>query len=147
MRQLLLLFCIISLSGKLHAQYNDQPPFTPAKERIESYKKHQQLEKQSYVNAIEFKSIGPTVFSGRVADIDVWEEDPSHFYVAYASGGVWKTTNNGTSFEPLFDDEMVMTIGDIAVDCKSKTIWVGTGEVNSSRSSYFSHISIISSKI
>ena len=136
MRQLLLLFCIISLSGKLHAQYNDQPPFTPAKERIESYKKHQQLEKQSYVNAIEFKSIGPTVFSGRVADIDVWEEDPSHFYVAYASGGVWKTTNNGTSFEPLFDDEMVMTIGDIAVDWKSNTIWVGTGEVNSSRSSY-----------
>ena len=55
MRQLLLLFCIISLSGNLHAQYNDQPPFTPAKERIESYKKHQQLEKQSYVNAIEFK--------------------------------------------------------------------------------------------
>jgi photosystem II stability/assembly factor-like uncharacterized protein len=136
MRQLLLLFWIISLSGNLHAQYNDQPPFTPAKERIESYKKHQQLEKQSYVNAIEFKSIGPTVFSGRVADIDVWEEDPSHFYVAYASGGVWKTTNNGTSFEPLFDDEMVMTIGDIAVDWKSNTIWVGTGEVNSSRSSY-----------
>ncbi len=117
-------------------QMQNQPPFTPASERIASYKQHQQLEANSIVNEIEFKSIGPTVFSGRVADLEVWEKDPSHFYVAYASGGVWKTTNNGTSFEPLFDDEMVMTIGDIAVDWDNNTIWVGTGEVNSSRSSY-----------
>ena len=76
------------------------------------------------------------MFSGRVADVDVWLEDPTIFYVAYASGGLWKTENNGQSFTPLFDNEAVMTIGDIAVDWENNTVWVGTGEVNSSRSSY-----------
>jgi photosystem II stability/assembly factor-like uncharacterized protein len=75
--------------------------------------------------------------SGRVVDVDVCPDDPTHFYVAYASGGLWVTYNNGQSFEPLFDHEAVMTIGDIAVDWKhGETIWIGTGENNSSRSSY-----------
>ncbi len=74
--------------------------------------------------------------SGRVADVEVSPSDPSHFYVAYASGGLWKTENNGTSFRPIFDKEMVMTIGDIAVNWQRNIIWAGTGEVNSSRSSY-----------
>ena len=69
-------------------------------------------------------------------DVDVSPTDPSHFYVAYASGGLWKTTNNGTTFTPLFDKEAVLTIGDISVDWERNTIWVGTGENNSSRSSY-----------
>jgi hypothetical protein len=57
--------------------------------------------------------------------------------VAYASGGLWRTCDNGISFTPLFDEEASMTIGDIAVDWKhGETIWVGTGENNSSRSSY-----------
>ncbi len=75
--------------------------------------------------------------SGRVVDISVSPFDPTIFYVAYASGGLWKTTNNGISFSPLFDNQASMTIGDIAVDWKhGETIWVGTGENNSSRSSY-----------
>ncbi|MEM9848222.1 MAG: glycosyl hydrolase, partial [Bacteroidota bacterium] len=68
--------------------------------------------------------------------IEVSSNDPTHFYVAYASGGLWKTTNNGMSFEPSFEEEIVMTIGDIAVDWENNTIWLGSGEVNSSRSSY-----------
>jgi len=69
--------------------------------------------------------------------VDVSPDDPTHFYVAYASGGLWVTYNNGQSFTPVFDNEMVMTIGDIAVDWKhGETIWIGTGENNSSRSSY-----------
>ncbi|MCB0581434.1 MAG: glycosyl hydrolase [Phaeodactylibacter sp.] len=126
----LLLLCI-SLSGQ-----SDAPPATPAGERIASYSQRQALAGRSVANAIEFRNVGPTIMSGRVADLDVRPGDPSHFYVAYASGGLWKTENNGTSFEPLFDNEMVMTIGDIAVDWQRNTIWVGTGEVNSSRSSY-----------
>ncbi|HJN54193.1 MAG TPA: glycosyl hydrolase, partial [Flavobacteriaceae bacterium] len=59
-----------------------------------------------------------------------------HFYVAYASGGLWETTNNGNSFNPIFDNQMVMTIGDIEVDWENDIIYVGTGEKNSSRSSY-----------
>lgn len=98
--------------------------------------KRKTLLENSLVAQVPFKSIGPTVHSGRVTDVDVWEQDPSHFYVAYASGGLWKTENNGQSFDPIFDDEVVMTIGDIAVDWVRNTIWVGTGEVNSSRSSY-----------
>ena len=74
--------------------------------------------------------------SGRVTDIDANPENPTEFYVAYASGGLWYTNNNGTTFTPIFDREAVMTIGDIYVDWKTKTIFIGTGESNSSRSSY-----------
>ena len=109
---------------------------TQAKERINTMQKRHSMEYGTSLNGIPFRSVGPTVFSGRVVDIAVSPDDPSHFYVAYASGGLWKTTNNGISFEPLFDHELVMTIGAIAVDWENQTIWVGTGEVNSSRSSY-----------
>ncbi len=113
-----------------------RPPFTPANERIESHKKKAVLLEKSFVANVPYRSVGPSVHSGRVADLDVRQDDPSHFYVAYASGGLWKTENNGQSFTPIFDGEMVMTIGDIAVDWERNVVWVGTGEVNSSRSSY-----------
>lgn len=92
--------------------------------------------KQSLASNVPSRNIGPTVFSGRVSDIAVNPDNPAEFFVAYASGGLWHTNNNGATFSPKFDHEAVMTIGDIAVDWNSKTIWVGTGEVNSSRSSY-----------
>ena len=94
------------------------------------------LTKDSKAANMAVENIGPTIFSGRVTDIDVNPNDPSVFLVAYASGGLWKTENNGTSFTPLFDDQASMTIGDINADWTTGTIWVGTGEVNSSRSSY-----------
>ena len=55
---------------------------------------------------------------------------------SYASGGVWHTVNNGTSFTPILDTSQTQNVGDIAVHWDTKTIWVGTGENNSSRSSY-----------
>lgn len=128
-------FLFLLITPFLSAQ-NDQPVFTPAKERIQSFEKRQQLEANSIVNAIPFEQIGPVVQSGRVSEIAVNPEDPTHFYVAYSSGGLWETRNNGTSFTPLFQDEMVMTLGAIEVDWKNNIIWLGTGEVNSSRSSY-----------
>lgn len=131
----LILLTLIGYLFPLHSQ-NDQLPYTPAEARMQSTTQRKTLEERSLVNGIKFESIGPTVFSGRVADLEVSPEDPSHFYVAYASGGLWKTENNGTSFTPLFDNETVMTIGDIAVDWSRNTIWIGSGEVNSSRSSY-----------
>ena len=94
------------------------------------------LTQNSPAAGLSFKNIGPSVMSGRVADIAVDPADPTHFYVAYASGGLWETRDNGISFKPLFDDLPVMTIGDIDVHWITKTIYVGTGEVNSSRSSY-----------
>ena len=114
---------------------------TSAEERLAAFDGKVALQENSLVRNVAFRNIGPTVMSGRVVDVDVRPDDPSHFYVAYASGGLWKTTSGGTRFTPLFDDQAAMTLGDIAVDwayggTTSETIWVGTGENNSSRSSY-----------
>jgi photosystem II stability/assembly factor-like uncharacterized protein len=104
--------------------------------RLKSLQQRQTLKAKSVLDSIKFRNIGPSIMSGRVVDIDINPADPTEFYVAYASGGLWYTNNNGKSFTPVFDSEDVITIGDIAVNWKAKTIWVGTGEVNSSRSSY-----------
>jgi len=90
----------------------------------------------SIVKNIPLQNIGPSVMSGRVVDLEVNPKDPTEFYVAYASGGLWHTTTNGISFEPILDNAETQNIGEIAVDWKNHTIWVGTGENNSSRSSY-----------
>lgn len=113
------------------------PGPTPASTRLANKEIRQQLEERSLALGVPCTSLGPTVMSGRVTDIEVDPTDASKFYVAYASGGLWYTDNNGASFEPLFDEEMVMSIGDIAIDWKNgEEIWIGTGENNSSRSSY-----------
>lgn len=124
------------LSSGILAQPEDPPDPTPASERLQGYTQRQQMRITSMTASVPFRNIGPTVFSGRVTDIDVNPADPTHFYVAYASGGLWSTSNNGNSFDPIFDREAVMTIGDVAVDWDHDIIWVGTGENNSSRSSY-----------
>lgn len=104
--------------------------------RIAAEKQRKILTKNSIAAHMESANIGPTIFSGRISDIEVNPNDPTEFYAAYASGGLWHTTNNGTTFEPIFDHEAVMTIGDLTVDWINDIIWLGTGEVNSSRSSY-----------
>ena len=96
----------------------------------------EKITKNSLVKNINFTNMGPTVMSGRVADVAVNPENPTEFYVGYASGGLWYTNNNGTTFTPVLDNSPTQNIGDIAVDWNSETIWVGTGEKNSSRSSY-----------
>ncbi|MGK0325797.1 MAG: photosystem II stability/assembly factor-like uncharacterized protein, partial [Polaribacter sp.] len=101
-----------------------------------SIKNKKILVKNSLVKNINFTNIGPTVMSGRVADVDVNPDNTIEFYVGYASGGVWYTNNNGTTFSPVLDNSPTQNVGDIAVDWKTGTIWVGTGEKNSSRSSY-----------
>lgn len=118
-------------------------PFTVAAQQPTSAEKIQQALQQkealtltSTVKNIPFKNIGPTVMSGRVVDIDVNPANTTEFYVGYASGGVWHTDNNGTTFTPILDNSPTQNVGDIAVDWKNRTIWVGTGENNSSRSSY-----------
>lgn len=107
---------------------------TPTQERITSF--NQSVESPSPFNGLKFRNIGPTIMSGRVTDVEVNPNDPNEFYIAYASGGVWHTQNNGLSMDPIFDHEASMTIGDMAMDWKTGKLWVGTGEVNSSRSSY-----------
>ncbi|MDP3314352.1 sialidase family protein [Lutibacter sp.] len=91
---------------------------------------------KSIVENISFTNIGPSIMSGRIVDVDVNPANTVEFYAAYASGGLWYTNNNGTSFTPVMDNSETQNIGDIAVDWNTGTIWVGTGESNSSRSSY-----------
>lgn len=96
----------------------------------------EEMTQSSIVKNLPLKNIGPTIMSGRITDFAVNPEDPTEFYAAYASGGLWYTDNNGTSFSPVMDNSPSQNIGDIAVDWKNGSIWVGTGEVNASRSSY-----------
>jgi len=113
-----------------------QQPATPSAKIENGLTQKQQLVESSLVKNLPFKSIGPTVMSGRVTALEVNPNNPLEFYVSYASGGVWHTNNNGTSFNPIIDNSPTQNVGSLAVDWKHKTIWVGTGEVNSSRSSY-----------
>lgn len=110
---------------------------TPAEARWQAWEQHQQLERESLFAGLKWRPIGPTVQGGRIVDVEVSPADPYTFYVAYASGGVWKTSNNGVSFTPLSDALPTMISGDIAIDPQQPdTIWLGSGEPNSSRSSY-----------
>src|SRR5262249_21766222 len=85
--------------------------------------------------SLRLRSIGPAFTSGRVIGIAVDPNNPSHYFVAAASGGVWKTLNAGTTWTPVFDREGSYSIGCIVLDPKNPlTVWVGTGENNSQRS-------------
>ena len=83
-----------------------------------------------------FRGIGPASMGGRIDDIAVVESNPSVYYLGVATGGVWKTVNNGTTFEPVFDTYATSSIGDLAV-CQTdpNIVWVGTGEPNNRQSS------------
>jgi hypothetical protein len=129
----ILSFCLL-LTFALFGNAQIKP--TPASERLSSIEQRKKLMEASTINGTSFRNIGPTVMSGRVVDMAVNPEDPTNFYVAYATGGLWHTINNGQSFTSVFDSEAILTIGAIAVNWKSNIIWIGTGEVNSSRSSY-----------
>jgi photosystem II stability/assembly factor-like uncharacterized protein len=109
---------------------------TSASDRAESYQQRTAQADNSVAGAMSMTNIGPTVMSGRVVDLAVNEAAPQNYYVAYASGGLWFTSNFGTTFEPIFDHQAVLSIGDIAVDWQNNIIWLGSGENNSSRSSY-----------
>ncbi len=132
-----LLAAFLLITTLSYSQSNNPYLATSIQKRIDAYNQRMEMRKNSLVKNVKLKSIGPTIMSGRVDDISANPDDPTHFYVAYATGGLWKTNDNGISFTPLFDEEASMTIGAIAVDWKrGETIWVGTGESNSSRSSY-----------
>jgi photosystem II stability/assembly factor-like uncharacterized protein len=90
------------------------------------------------LSTVEYRSIGPTRESGRFVDFAVPVQRPHTFYAATASGHLWKTTNNGITFDVLFENESVFSIGDIAVAPSDPDImYLGSGEANNSRSSYW----------
>ena len=90
------------------------------------------------LRAFTWRSIGPANMGGRIDDIAVVETAPSTYYVGFATGGVWKTENNGTTFTPIFDEQPVTSIGDIAIaPSNPDVIYVGTGEANNRQSASF----------
>lgn len=94
------------------------------------------LIQEQVLDSLVWRCIGPANMGGRIDDFAVVESDPHIIYVGTASGGVWKTTNNGITWEPIFDDQSTNTIGDVTVaPSQPDTVWVGTGEPNNRQSS------------
>ncbi len=91
--------------------------------------------KSETFSGLALRNLGPALTSGRITDFALHPSDPHTWYVVAASGGVWKTRNEGTTWTPIFDSQGSYSIGCIAIDPKRPfTVWVGTGEKNSQRS-------------
>ncbi len=90
---------------------------------------------ETSLSGLKFRSVGPALTSGRISDFAMNPDNPKEYYVAVSSGGVWKTVNSGTTYEPVFDSEGSYSIGCVTMDpYNSNVIWIGTGENNNQRS-------------
>jgi photosystem II stability/assembly factor-like uncharacterized protein len=90
------------------------------------------------LKGLELRSIGPTLTTGRIQDIEIDPRNPNVWYVASAFGGLWKTENRGVTFAPVFDTEVSFTLCCVVIDPKdSNVVWLGTGENTSQRSAHF----------
>lgn len=99
--------------------------------------KRLELRKTSPLATYPARCVGPTSQGGRITDLEVDPRNDRHWYIGFASGGLWETHNNGQTFTPIMDEQGAMGIGDLAISPANPDIlWVGTGENNSSRSSY-----------
>lgn len=120
----LLIIVLIALVGIIPAE---------AKKKKDDVEKKSAL-KSSVTSGLKWRSIGPAFVSGRIADFAVDPTDFSTYYVAVASGHIWKTTNNGITFKPVFDNYGVYSIGSLAIDPNNNNVvWAGTGENNHQR--------------
>jgi photosystem II stability/assembly factor-like uncharacterized protein len=109
---------------------------TPEK-RLESFARHRQMVEESVFASLIGREIGPHFCGGRIVDIEAYPGRPHTLLIAAASGGLWRSDNNATTWTPLFDHESSITIGNFAVSQRNpQLLWVGSGESNSSRSSY-----------
>jgi hypothetical protein len=80
------------------------------------------------ITGLKWRSIGPALTSGRISDIAINPNNPYEYYVASASGGVWKTSNAGNEYTPLFDDEGSYSIGCVTIDPNNtNVVWIGSG--------------------
>jgi photosystem II stability/assembly factor-like uncharacterized protein len=126
MRIIYIISAFLFINVSLYAQKNKIN--TSEKESTESAT-------QKIISGFSFREIGPAITSGRISDLAVNPHNYSEWYIAAASGGVWKTENAGTTFKPIFDGQTSFSIGCIAIDPNNThTVWVGTGENNNQRS-------------
>lgn len=131
-----LIFLLFAITTNPCIAQDSKPPVLDAETRLEWHKQHLEMRDGSPYKELKWKHIGPLLMSGRVTDIAKPLDQPHTFYVATASGGVWKTSNEGTSWKSIFDDAPSGSIGAITVDpSDSNIVWVGLGEANIFRSS------------
>ncbi len=122
--RIVLVLCI-STSTSLFAQ----------KKTAEPEKKESDPLTSSILSGLKFRSVGPAITSGRIGDLAVNPNNKKEYYVAVASGGVWKTTNAGLTYTPVFDNEGSYSIGCVTIDPNNtNVVWVGSGENNNQRS-------------
>jgi len=136
MKKTLLLSALTMTAVLLNAQVKE--PVLTGKAKLSMYETHEQMRDQSEFKALHWQYIGPTNISGRCTDVEALGPRGQNYtiWVASASGGVWKSINEGVTFEPVFEHQGTSTIGDLAVSPSSpETVWVGTGEANIFRSS------------
>jgi len=115
-----------------------KPPLPSGEDKVKLFEKHTVMAQNSPYKDLVWQYIGPSNISGRCTDIEAISPRGRNYtiWVGSASGGVWKSTNEGTTFTPVFDEMPTGSIGDIAIDPKDpETVWVGTGEANIFRSS------------
>ena len=134
---ILLMAVTFLISITTSAQQKKEEPKSEKKAKTE--KKEKEEKKDSTLNSglfggLKFRSIGPAFTAGRIADFAVNPKDHNEWFVAVASGHIWKTTNNGTTFEPVFDNYGAYSIGCVTIDpTNTNVVWAGTGERNSQR--------------
>ena len=117
-------------------QRNNNSPTAPDI-RLESFEHHKTLKENSIFKNLKWRSLGPSFQGGRVTSIAVPPGDHFVIYAGFASGSIWKTVNNATTWEPIFDNESAFSIGDIAIsDSHPEIIYVGTGDALMGRQSY-----------
>ena len=136
MKRILPLVCVLICTLSVHAQVK-KPVLTGA-EKLNMYTSHEQMRGESPYAGLHWQYLGPTNISGRCTDVEAVGPKGKHYtiWVASASGGVWKSVNEGVTFEPVFEHQGTSTIGDLAVSPSDPdVVWVGTGEANIFRSS------------
>ncbi len=132
------LACCLSSPWKARAQEPAADTYTSADERMVRYQKHEAMKESSAFKELKWQFLGPTNISGRVTDIAVTTPRSNSYsiYAATASGGVWKTENEGTTWQPVFEHGVSTSIGDVTVSPSNQDIvWIGLGEGNIFRSS------------
>ncbi|MEN9511326.1 MAG: hypothetical protein RLZZ370_1145 [Bacteroidota bacterium] len=124
-KKILLGFALSITVSVAHGQKSKPAPATTSNDTVNP----------SWYASLKFRMIGPAVNSGRVIDLAVNPQNHSEYYVAAACGGVWKTSNRGITFQPIFDQHRIYSIGCLSLDPSNvNTLWVGTGENNNQRS-------------
>ncbi|TFH47396.1 MAG: hypothetical protein E4G92_05270, partial [Bacteroidia bacterium] len=113
-------------------------PVLSGSERVKMFSAHDLMRQESPYKDMHWQYVGPTNISGRCTDVEAVSPRGGQYliWVGSATGGVWKSTNEGTTFIPVFDGMPTGSIGDIAIDPRNNdVVWVGTGEANIFRSS------------